>query len=685
MSESSPNLTRMPVAFDRYSDIILAVMIIAIITLMILPLPLFVIDFLVAINMLISVGLLLLAIYIPTATAFTSFPSVILLTTLFRLSLSIAITRLILLNGDAGAIIETFGNMAVGGNLVVGFVVFIIITVVQFIVIAKGSERVAEVAARFTLDAMPGKQLSIDSDLRSGLLTKDDAKAKRALLEVESQLHGSLDGAMKFVKGDAIAGIVILIINILGGLTIGVIQRGMTMGDAMHTYSILTIGDGLVAQIPALLTSISAGLIITRSSNENSKGHLGTSIFSQVTNYPRVIAIGGCLAFLFALIPGFPWPIFMILGLALVGQSLWKNKKKINGFLENRGRSNTEDSVEDGQANEGDLAPAPLEMAVSPAMASYINPNLLTQIGNQVIIKISKKYGLSLPSIRVKVDRDLSKNEYQLTAHGISIGRAIIKEGAIFIEKKSWLSAYDPNDTDDNTAIDIYPSNQGCWKSSGSLEAAKQSAVSLIQNNIETAVKRNLSVFLGIQETANIVNLWNEEYPDLIKEMLRVMAPQHLAEILRNLVKEGVSIRHMREIFELITDLGTQEKNLVVLSERIRVGLKRQISDQFSDSSRTLNAVVVHPELEDLFRQSIRDDGRGQMAIDPDLYQKFVSKIIQIVEEVDITEPLAVLCSFDLRRQVRQMLEEALFDLPVLSFQELVNDVKINPLIQVNL
>ena len=257
--------------FRRYGDVVLAFGVMAIMCLMVLRLPTSVIDVLVAVNIAFGIALLLVALYVPHPVAFNSFPSVLLLTTLFRLSLSIATTRLILLDADAGHIIDAFGRFVAGGNLVVGIVVFIIITIVQFIVIAKGAERVAEVAARFTLDAMPGKQLSIDSDLRSGLIDKDEAKRRRSLLERESQLNGALDGAMKFVKGDAIASIIIVIVNLLGGLTIGMLQRDMSAGDAMHLYSILTIGDGMVAQIPALLSAMAAGLIVTRSAGDDAR------------------------------------------------------------------------------------------------------------------------------------------------------------------------------------------------------------------------------------------------------------------------------------------------------------------------------------------------------------------------------------------------------------------------------
>ena len=291
--------------FSRYSDLVLVGGIVAIVAMMVLPLPAWLIDLLVAANIASGLLLLLLGVYIASPLEFSVFPSVLLMTTLFRLSLSIATTRMILLHGHAGHIIDTFGKVVAGGNLVVGLVVFLIITVVQFIVIAKGAERVAEVAARFSLDAMPGKQLSIDSDLRSGLIDKDEAKRKRRNLETESKLHGSLDGAMKFVKGDAIAGIVIIVINLLGGLAIGVMMQDLDVGSAMTKYSILTIGEGMVAQIPALLGAMAAGLIVTRTADEDDK-HLGDSIRKQITAKPRVLLVAGGICVLMAFVPGFP-------------------------------------------------------------------------------------------------------------------------------------------------------------------------------------------------------------------------------------------------------------------------------------------------------------------------------------------------------------------------------------------
>ena len=397
-----------------YSDVILAFGVVAIVALMILPLPTTLIDVLVALNILIGVGLLLLAIYIPSPVAFSSFPSVLLITTLFRLSLAIAITRLILLNADAGHIIDTFGNMVVGGNLVVGIVVFLIITVVQFIVVAKGAERVAEVAARFTLDAMPGKQLSIDSDLRSGLIDKDEARRRRRLLEIESQLHGSLDGAMKFVKGDAVAGIVIIIINLLGGLAIGVLQLSMPMSEAIHTYSILTIGDGLVSQIPALLASISAGLIVTRTASEERDRHLGEAISRQISNEPRVAIIAGLVAMLLVWVPGFPKLVFLLLGLGLLAFSAWRLREKFGVLRRLLRVAEPSGDLERHDALFADGGPAPppsLLLEIDRTVAEQLTAPQIRVALVDVAQRVREEFGVPVPPPSLRLRDRLAAGE----------------------------------------------------------------------------------------------------------------------------------------------------------------------------------------------------------------------------------------------------------------------------------
>ncbi|GGX75366.1 FHIPEP family type III secretion protein [Saccharospirillum salsuginis] len=642
----------------RYSDIILAMGVVMIVGLMILPLPLLVIDILVAVNILLSVGLLLLAIYVPSPIAFSSFPSVILLSTLFRLSLSIAITRLILLDADAGAIIETFGRLVVGGNLIVGIVVFIIITVVQFIVIAKGSERVAEVAARFTLDAMPGKQLSIDSDLRSGLIDKEQAKQKRHFLELESQLHGSLDGAMKFVKGDAIAGIVILIVNILAGLAIGVLQNDMPLGEAVHTYSILTIGDGLVAQVPALLTSISAGLIITRTAGNENDSHLGEAITRQVTAHPRVVTIGGIIALLLTLVPGFPWPVFLVIGIALLSRSVWRALPANRHRMEQAAReAASETATPEAIAL---TPPRPVQLTVDRRLLDSIDEQRLNDLIESVSQTIEREYGVPMPrAVPQAIDR--AAQFCRLEAHGIT------------------LYAGDPLATKD-TNSDAVPRliSPSLSQTTHTDEEAAFSGV------LYNALCRHLGLFMGIQETSNLLNSWNREYPDLIKEILRVVPPQKLTDVLRRLLNENISIRNLRDVFEAITDVGSREKDVVMLTEQVRMSLKRHISHRFTNENRSMRAILVHPELEENLRQAIRESGQQGaqgVSLPPESLKQLQRQITDLTRnQPDRDSPLVMLCSVDVRRHLRRLLEEDHHGLPVLSFQELAGDIQVDPI-----
>jgi type III secretion protein V len=666
-----------------YSDIILAFGVVAIVALMILPLPLVVIDILVAINILIAVTLLLLAIYVPTPTAFSSFPSVILLTTLFRLSLSVATTRLILLDADAGQIIVTFGKMVAGGNMVVGIVVFVIITVVQFIVIAKGSERVAEVAARFTLDAMPGKQMSIDSDLRSGVIDKEEMLRRRHLLELESQMNGALDGAMKFVKGDAIAGIIIVIVNILGGLAIGIMQKNLSAAEAAHTYSLLTIGDGLVAQIPALLTSISAGLIITRSTSDDSSTHLGKMIASQMTNYPKAITICGVFALLFTLIPGFPWIVFLIIGTTLLSiTSINKIPTTLRKKLSLPIQKEQPPIEKPDQSNS--LTPPPaIVFTVERSMLALINQKQLMTTLEDTIKSVQQEYGVPIPSPQLNISSQIPALSYTLSAHGIDIGNGILKKNQYFHFKPYEIPT--PQSPQASlTANDYLPALQGEWIEEPSPDATGQylNADTLLTHHLHQTFTQNLGLFLGIQEASDLVTLWNNDYPDLIKEMLRVVTPQILTELLKRLLQESIPIRHLREIFEAITDAGSRERDVTLLFEHIRIALKQHISNRYAGSTRYLKALLVHPELEETLRQSIQQSGKNhQPTLDPNILQQIMVQLRNTKLELnDDWEKVVLICSMEIRRHIRKLTEDEFFSLPILSYQELAGDINIDPI-----
>jgi type III secretion protein V len=656
MAVKSPSETGLPARAPRsVSDLLLAGGVVAIVGLMILPVPLVMIDALVAANVLFGVGLLLLAIYIPTPLAFASFPSVLLLTTLFRLSLAIAITRLILLNADAGRIIETFGQLVVGGNLVVGLVVFLIITVVQFIVIAKGAERVAEVATRFTLDAMPGKQMSIDSDLRSGLIDKEEARRRRRKVELESQLHGALDGAMKFVRGDSVAGIIIIIINILGGLAIGVLQRGLPLDEAVQTYSILTIGDGLVGQIPALLSAIAAGLIVTRAGGEGTDPHLGASIIRELRGYPRVISIGGVLALLLAAVPGFPWPVFLTLGVALLGMAGWRYRHESAPLQDLLAKAGVPVAPREVESEQNTASKGGPEVKLLSGLILEVAPQVLETVGRErlisclmrVVERMKDEYGVPIPSPSLQANKELAGGRYQLVAFGVRIVEGAIPDG---------------------------PADSASPEPTAALESA-----------LRTGLRSQLAQFVGIQETCNLINAWAREYPDLVKELLRASNAQKISEILKRLLDEGIPVRHLRDVFEAITEVSGRERDAVTVGEYVRVALRRHITQRHTGPDGSISALIAHPELEDTLRQAVRDAGQsGQMSIDPQLPHRVLAEIRALRTEIGARFASSVLlCSIDIRRHLRKLIEGEFFELPVLSFQELTGDVPVIPLGQI--
>ncbi|WP_102283131.1 flagellar biosynthesis protein FlhA [Ottowia massiliensis] len=630
---------------SRYTDIALVAGIVAIIALMIVPLPNWAIDILVAVNISGGILLLLLAIYISSPLEFSVFPSVLLISTLFRLALSIATTRMILLHGEAGHIIQTFGDMVAGGNLVVGLVVFLIITVVQFIVIAKGSERVAEVAARFSLDAMPGKQMSIDSDLRSGLIDKDEARRRRRMLENESKLNGSLDGAMKFVKGDAIAGIIIIIINLLGGLTIGVLQQDMTLSDATVKYSILTIGDGMVSQIPALLGAMSAGLLVTRTTDDEHDKHLGDAIGRQLTAKPRVLLMGGGLCVLFSAVPGFPTVVFMALGLAFFAAGFmltpslrvrWEKlaQPTLSAVMRRSPTAPVLMSAEAVQVRP--TVPLLLEVPVGRLDAQESHSLLAGLEG--VLDHFQLNLGMRLPRIDVHAMRpDEDKPAvWRLLAYEVPIA-----EG----------------------------------------ELQQEDTVPSLVNEVRESLRRHVNLFMGTQEANLLLTRAAIDLPDVVKETLRALPLARVAEILRRLVEEEVAIRNLRDILETLADTAQREKDVYALTELTRIGLKRQISHRYAPEGH-LRAVLLEPALEEMLRNAIRHNGGAQqLALDPLEMSRLMTRFRNVVQ---VFKPAAIVTAVDIRRHVRKLIEQDCFDVPVLSYHELLPSLQLEALHRVS-
>ena len=613
----------------RHSDLIVVAGVVAIIALMILPLPTFLIDVLVAVNISFGILLLLTAIYISTVLEFSAFPSVLLISTLFRLALSVATTRMILLQGDAGQIIDTFGATVAGGNLVVGLVVFLIITIVQFIVIAKGAERVAEVAARFSLDGMPGKQLSIDSDLRSGLIDKDDARRRRRELELESKLHGSLDGAMKFVKGDAIASLVIIVVNLLGGLTVGVLQQQMLFGAALEKYSILTIGDGLVAQIPALLSAMAAGLIVTRTADGSR--HLGDAISRQLGSKPRVLLVAGGICGAMAAVPGFPAPIFVALGAGALAAGVATTPslraRAVLALRPARARMSKTRPVKPAllAGSQPVLKPVvPLLLSLSPARVADVEADRLTAACNEVVEDIQQELGLQLPHLMVHLQAPPDA-DWRLLVYETPLAGGDLAQDAPVIES--------------------------------------------LKSSLRQALRRNLGQFMGIQETSALITRASADYPDLVKEVLRNVPIAKLAEILRRLVEEDVPLRNLRNVLEGVANASQREKEAGALAECARIALRRELNNRYAPDGK-LRAILLEPELEEELRRcaSHSNPGVQHLPLDPAYARALIGGLGALARQHEVE---IVLTTIDLRRQVRKLIEADLPDVAVLSYNEL--------------
>jgi len=682
------------------NDVVLAIMLVAIIFMMILPLPTWLVDVLIGVNMSISAVLLMVAMYLPTPLAFSSFPSVLLVTTLFRLGISIATTRLILLQGDAGHIIDTFGNFVVGGNLIVGLVVFLILTIVQFVVITKGAERVAEVAARFSLDAMPGKQMSIDGDMRAGTIDMEEAKRRRRIVEKESQLYGAMDGAMKFVKGDAIAGLIIVAVNLLGGILIGTLQREMSAGQAVKTYSILTIGDGLIAQIPALFIAICAGIIVTRVQADEGPSNVGRDIGAQVLAQPRALVIASAVALGMGLIPGMPTLTFLSLAAVLggVGATLMKATRKV---VDAKTGAVTEvpamqaagepEKKAKSDASEEFAPTVPLLMDVSSHLRASFDPEVL----NEELLKIRRALyfdlGVPFPGIQLRFNDTLPSETYNILLSEVPVSQGKLRPGYLLVRESTQnLDALQITYEADKKFLPNIPT---VWVSSDLKESMAKAGLSfmdpgqVLTYHLAFVLRKYSADFLGIQETKFLLSSMEARFPDLVREATRVLPIQKVAEILQRLVSEDISVRNLRTVLEALIEWGQKEKDSVLLTEYVRSTLKRHISHKYSSGQNVLPAYMLAPNVEDTMRGAIRQTSAGSyLALDPATSKRLVENIKRTVGDLSHSAQKPVLLtSMDIRRYLRKMIEQELYELPVLSYQELTQEINIQPLARVEL
>jgi len=665
--------------------------IIGIVLMMIIPIPIFLIDLLLILNISVALMILLVAMNTREALDFSIFPAILLITTLFRLALSVSTTRSILQNAEAGEVIATFGRWVGGGEVVIGFIVFLILVVVQFIVITKGSERVAEVAARFTLDAMPGKQMSIDADLNSGLINEQQARERRSKIEREADFYGAMDGASKFVKGDAIATIIILIINLIGGFIVGMAMHGMAFGEALETFSILTIGDGLVAQIPALLISTAAGLIVTRAASE---GNLSEDLTSQLFKYPKMLYIAAGTIAVLGLTPiGIlsTWPFAIILAVGA-----YYMQKKQAKQLEQDEMLVEEQQIEEVRSPESVIS----LLQVDPIEFEFgygLIPLADTQQGGDLLDRIimirrqcALELGLVVPVIRIRDNIQLKPNEYVIKIKGNTVAR-----GDLLLNHYLAMS---PGFEDDSVVgIETMEPAFGLpaiWIDEAMKERAELSGYtvvdppSVVATHLTEIIKRHAHELIGRQEAKMLVENVKESYPALIDELIpSILTVGDVQKVLAKLLKEKISIRDLVTIFETLADHGHYTKDPDILTEYVRQALSRQITQQFSPGGDTLRVITVGPQLEKKIAESVQQTDQGSyIALDPISTQQIYQKLNEHVSrQIQSGQQPIVLASPTIRMYLRQIIERTMQEVPVLSYSELEPNIEIQSVGVVNL
>ena len=684
-------------AVTRYNDLTLVFLLLAVIAMMIMPMPTPLVDTLIGANMALSFVMLMMAMYVKTALDFSSFPTMLLFTTLFRVGLNITTTRLILLQADAGEIIFTFGEFAVGGNFVVGAVVFLILTIIQFLVIAKGAERVAEVGARFTLDAMPGKQMSIDADMRAGAIDMEEAQRRRERVSQESQMYGAMDGAMKFVKGDSIAGMIIVVVNIVGGTIIGVTQNGMAAGDALQLYGVLTIGDGLVSQIPSLLVSISAGILITRSGDTGE--HVGAQIGGQIFSYPRALMMAGGMVFLFGLVPGFPKAQLFTLAVALfafgyVLKNVMDMPEEHDPKAElDKSLSPTVKPRSSAQAQgKEEFAPTiPIILDISEALGSSLNYDSLNAELATLRRAMYFDLGVPFPGINIRPNAGMAGLSYTLHVNEIPMSHGTLENDMVLardsLENLAMLGV------EAKRGEDFLPDIESIWIPRAQQAQLLRAGITCMDHarilayHLSLVLARHADAFLGMQETKYLLDKMEERAPDLVREATRLLPVQRIAEIFQRLVQERISIRDLRSILEALIEWSPKEKDTVMLTEYVRSALRRQISYMYSKGQNMLPAILMDPSVEETIRKAIRQTSAGAfLALDPDVTQKFIAAIGATAGQyTQHTQKPVLMASMDIRRYVRRLIEKDHYSLPVVSYQELTPEITVQPVGRIRL
>ena len=684
--------------FEKYTkntDLFIAFGVLAIIGVMIIPLPAVLLDISLTFSLALSLLILLTSIYVTRTLDFTSFPSLLLMTTLFRLALNVATTRLILSHGHegpqaAGGVIAAFANVIVGNNYVIGFIIFSILVVINFIVITKGSGRVAEVAARFTLDAMPGKQMSIDAELNAGAINEATARKRRREIEQEADFYGAMDGASKFVRGDAIAGIIITVINIVGGLLIGVMQKGLDLSTAAKYYTMLTIGDGLLAQIPALIISTAAGIIVTRSSSGE---NMGTEVTSQLFMNPRAIYITGGVLVVLALIPGLPTVPFITMGGGMAGLGWLISMYKSEAVTFEKNKVEAELTAPKKENVESMLPLDMVELEVGYGLISVVDSSKSGDLLER-ISSIRKQFALDLgiivPSVHIRDNLQLAPGEYRFLIKGNKIGGGVLRPDA--------LLAMDPGQvTEQIEGIKTKEPAFGLdavWISQANRERAEMAGYTVVDlptvmaTHVTEMIRTHAHELLGRQEASQLVENFKRTHPKVIEDLIpEALSLGGVVKVLQNLLKEQVSIRDLLTIFETLADEAARTKDLDLLTESVRKQLSRSITAKYTNEEGAVSVLTFDSKLEEIVANALLQTEQGvQLVMDPQSASKMISNIAQNIEgHPEIASQPILLTSPTVRRHIFKLVSRFIPQLIVLSHNEITADVKVQSVANVSL
>jgi len=671
----------------KRSDIMAPLGIIGILMLMIIPLPPMLLDLCLALNITIGILILIICLYSEKAVDFSIFPSILLVTTLFRLSLNVASTRLILLHGNegghaAGSVIEAFGQFVVGGSYVVGLVIFVILVIINFIVITKGAGRIAEVAARFTLDAMPGKQMAIDADLNAGLIDENTARRRREEISTEANFHGAMDGASKFVRGDAVAGIIITLINIGAGFIIGVLQKGMPLADAAKNYTILTVGDGLVNQIPALIISTAAGMLVTRSAGRDD---FGTEFKAQFSRYSKALWVVSAILLGFSLIPGMPFLPFILIAAALASAAhrldkAEKAKEIEEAVVEQRPQAITKPDQDYEKMLNVDLIELEVGYGLIPFVDAAQDGELLTRI-QSIRKQFALTSGFIVPPVHIKDNLQLNPNQYTISLKGVNIATAEMMPGYYMAMDPGLVTETIKGLTTREPAFDL----PAIWITEDKREQAQIAGytvvdcITVMATHVSEIIKQHAFELLGRQETQNLVDNLGKNYPKLIEELVpAVLNLGIIMRVLQNLLREGISIRDLRSILETLADYAPMTQDTDILTEYARHALSRSISAAHVQNDGVMPVITMDRKVEDAIQTAIQHRERGSyLALDPKTAQKILDSLTAFLSSFAGGQQPVLLVLPQIRPHVRRLTERYFPNLAVLSHNEITSQIRI--------